>query len=306
MSSPDLPPPQPATQRLDAAVAAAAGVSRAHAQRLIAGGWVTVNGDLAVARDKGRFVTAADAVAVRAGFDTVKPQPDLPLAVVQRGPGWVVLDKPAGQHVHPLRPGETGTLLNAAAGRFAQLAGPQPVGREGGLRSGVVHRLDADTSGALVLALDAAWWDRLREGFAQHRVHKVYRALVAGHPPATGRADLPMAVTRHRRARVQVVDPAHPDARATGLSWRVLETAPRAARVQITLETGFLHQIRVALAHLGHPVLGDRAYGGAVADAAPRQMLHAWKLGGEGLGAECAECPEPEDMARAWRAMASG
>ena len=124
-------------------------------------------------------------------------------------------------------------------------------------------------------------------------MQKVYRALVVGRPPDTGRADLHLAVTRHRPSRVEVVPADRPGARATGLSWRVLDAGPRAVRVEVSLETGFLHQIRAVFAHLGHPVLGDRVYGAAAADMAPRQMLHAWRLSWQNLEAQS---PEPKDF----------
>ena len=286
--------------RLDAAVARQAGVSTGQARRLLAAGGVEVNGQTARAGDKGRRVIAADRLVVAADAERVSPQPDLALEELGRGPGWVALNKPAGVPVHPLTGDETGTLLNAAVARYPELAAGPGVGREGPLRSGVAHRLDVDTSGVLLLALTDDAWDRLRAAFSEHRAVKTYHALVQGHPPDVGRADLPLAVTRHRPARVSVVAPDHPDARATGLSWQTLARRGGAAKIAVSLETGFLHQIRAACAHLGFPVLGDPSYGADAVGLAPRQMLHATaiKIDGETVTAE-----EPEDMRATWAAI---
>lgn len=291
--------PGPRAGRLDGVVARAAGLSVGRARRLLAGGGVDVNGQTARAGDKGRRVTAADRVVVRTDAERVVPEPARTLVELGRGPGWVAVEKPAGMAVHPLTGGETGTLLNAAAARYPELLAG--VGREGPLRSGVVHRLDMDTSGVVLLALTDDAWDRLREAFARHRVSKTYHALVRGNPPdaptAEGRADLHLAVTRHRPALVSVFGSDHPGARATGLSWRTVERRGGVARIEVKLETGFLHQIRVACAHLGFPVLGDRTYGDDVEPRAPRQMLHAASIEVEDVRVVC---PEPADMRATW------
>ena len=286
--------------RLDAAVARQAGISTGQARRLLAGGGVELNGQTARAGDKGRRVTAADRVVVQADAERVVPQPETPLAELARGPGWVAINKPAGMPVHPLTAGETGTLLNAAVARYPELATGAGVGHEGPLRSGVVHRLDVDTSGVLLLALTNDAWDRLRAAFAEHRAVKTYHALVQGNPAEVGRADLPLAVTRHRPARVSIVAPDHPGARATGLSWRTLERRGGVAKIAVSLETGFLHQIRAACAHLGFPVLGDRTYGADAAGLAPRQMLHAAAIEIDGVSVTA---EEPEDMRATWAAI---
>ncbi|MEM6459251.1 MAG: RluA family pseudouridine synthase [Planctomycetota bacterium] len=280
--------PGGAVRRLDVAAAAAAGVSRRRAQRLIADGVVTVNGRAAGAGDKGLSVGPGDVVAVRPGVGLVVPEPEAALDVLAEGPGWVAAAKPAGVAVHPLREGETGTLLNAVAARYPQVQGVGAEGGEGGLASGVVHRLDVATSGVVLLALDEPTWVRLRGAFAGHRVEKRYRAVVAGRPEPSGRADVWLAVTRHRPARVSVVDASRRGARRCGLSWRTLNTLADATEIEVDLETGFLHQVRVTLAHLGHPVLGDRVYGGG---AAGRLMLHAASLRFEEIEAVCPPPP---------------
>lgn len=269
----------PWPRRLDTVAAQAGGVSRRAAQRLIADGAVTLNGRTAAAGDKGRMIGPEDVVIVSADAGQVVPQPDVPLVELASGPGWVAVDKPAGVAVHPLREGETGTLLNAVAARYPQVQGVGAVGGEGGLRSGVVHRLDVATSGALLIALDETTWQRFRSAFSAHRARKTYWAVVDGPIEARGQAELYLLVTRHRPARVEVVDPMRRGARRCDLSWRVEQSGPLASVVAIELGTGFLHQIRAIFAHLGHPVLGDSTYSTReLAESAPRLMLHARRL----------------------------
>src|SRR5262249_9364033 len=206
----------------------------------------------------------------------------------------------AGAPVHPFDEGERGTVLNAAIARHPELHG---VG-EGGLRSGVVHRLDVDTSGVLLVATEEGAWRRLREAFARHRVEKVYRAIGHGRIEAAGSAEIPLALGRHRPARVRVALQGARGARTAELSWTPLQRFADATLVEVRPRTGFLHQIRVALAHLGHPVLGDRVYAaGDAAHAAPRQMLHAAALRFEEVAAES---PDPEDLRALLARLRSG
>jgi 23S rRNA pseudouridine1911/1915/1917 synthase len=294
--------PEEAGARLDALLAARLGIPRARARRLVAQGAVSVDGRLAGAGAKGSPIPAGATVevsaAARAGEERALPEPDASFEVLAEGPGWIALDKPAGTPVHPLAPREGGTLLNALAARRPEVHG---VG-ESGLRSGVVHRLDVQTSGVVLFATSQASWERLREAFSAHRPEKLYRALVLGRLEGEGRVELGLVVSRHRPARVRVVDPRH-DARGRGarlgrLRWRALESFDVATLIEVTLETGHLHQIRASFAHLGHPVAGDRVYGPAEAEdptAAPRQMLHAARLH---LDEIAAESPDPDDLVR--------
>jgi 23S rRNA pseudouridine1911/1915/1917 synthase len=171
---------------------------------------------------------------------------------------------------------------------------------EGGLRSGVVHRLDVETSGVLLFALEESAWQRLRAAFREHRVEKVYRALVAGRVDAAGGAEVGLVLARHRPARVRVLSEEERrrsrGARVCVMSWRPLEHFAAATLLEVRPVTGFLHQIRAVLAQSGHPLLGDRTYAPAeVAAAAPRHMLHAAALRFEEVAAES---PEPEDFRR--------
>jgi 23S rRNA pseudouridine1911/1915/1917 synthase len=295
--------PADAGTRLATYLARRLALSLSQVTRLLDRGAVRVDGRAVRRRDKGLKLVAGQQIAVetftRPEDQRALPEPDAPLDVLAADPGagWVVVNKPAGAPVHPLEPTETGTVLNALAARFPAVHG---VG-EGGLRSGVVHRLDVETSGALVLAIRPDAWRRLRDAFREHRATKIYHAIVLGDPGPGGQARLHLAVTQHRPARVRVLDETDawtsPGARACDLTWRRIERlGTRAALVEVTLRTGFLHQVRVTMAHLGHPIAGDAHYGGATGadpSEAARPMLHARRLAVEGIDVVA---PEPADF----------
>ncbi len=278
--------------RLDRALAARLGISRARVRHLLEVGRIE-KGDLALSiSDKSLQTEPGDRFTItgslRAEDERPTPRPDLDLRVVGEGLGWLVVDKPAGCGVHPLRPDQQDTVLNAVVARYEGILG---VG-EGGLRSGVVHRLDVDTSGALLFAKDEMHWKRFRGAFSEHRVNKTYRAVVAGKFEKARRVDLALEVTRHHPAHVEVVA----GGRRCRQSVRPLEQFAEATLVEVQLETGFLHQIRATMAHLGHPVLGDLEYMSTDEIAkvpAPRQMLHAMRLSVDEISVEA---PLPEDM----------
>jgi 23S rRNA pseudouridine1911/1915/1917 synthase len=312
--------PAEAGLRLDLFLARRLGVSRLEARRLLAAGQVRRGGRTLGPRDKGERVASGQAIAV-SGFAPPDqrrplPQPGLPLAILARGEGWVAVAKPAGMPVHPLRADETGTALNAVAAAHPDIAG---VG-EGGLRGGVVHRLDVDTSGVLLFATRDESWRRLRRLFVEHRIEKTYRAVVLGELAAAGEGAFWLRVARGRPARVVAV-PAAPDgpavpaaaagpggasadappcpppppgARRCGMSWRPLASLRDATLAEARPVTGFLHQVRVTFACLGHPLAGDRLYGPPTdGTGAGRHMLHAARLRWE--EADIA-CPDPDDF----------
>lgn len=310
-------------QRLDVVLCRHLKLSRSQTRQLLEQGQVLLNGSPADLKAKGHLLQWEDSIEV---INFTPPheqqaiaQPDMPLQIVSEGLGWVIVNKPPGMPVHPLRPDETDTVLNALIARYPRIQG---VG-EGGLKSGVAHRLDVDTSGALAFALHPNAWQWLRTAFRQHRISKTYRAIVHGELKQPGNHDLIMrlAITQHRPALVSVLDvrpqdaqddPAQPwteqgplsdaergddpapaqsasaqsaDQRPAGrwckLTWRTLDAAPRASLIEVDLHTGFLHQIRVMLAHIGHPVLGDNRYGNVAINHArkiPHLMLHAHSL----------------------------
>ncbi|MEO0586307.1 MAG: RNA pseudouridine synthase [Planctomycetota bacterium] len=275
-------------RRLDGALAARGGVRGAGARGATVLGRVRRDGRAA---GKGAAVRAGQRVA---GVGAVDDRAEPPtawaghgLTVLAEGAGWVAMDKPAGVAVHPLDGGQERTLLNAVA---ADRPGVVGVG-EGGLRSGVVHRLDVGTSGVVVFATEQATWERLRAAFAEHRVSKRYAAVVHGEvAQEAAEVRLRLAVRAHRPARVGVVAAGEPGYDCS-MAYRVAERREDRTLLDVDLHTGFLHQIRVSLAHLGHPVVGDADYG--VADGAARLMLHAERVA---VGEVLAESPRPFDI----------
>lgn len=281
--------------RLDVFLARVLGATRGQVRRLLAAGGVRVGAGATGLSAKGRLLEPGERVAVEepalAAAAVPEPEPGAPLVVLAEGEGWLAVDKPAGVAVHPLAPGERGTLLNALVARHPEVTG---IG-EGGLRSGVVHRLDVDTSGVLLFATDELRWLDLREAFRRHRVAKTYRALVHGRLAGEGELVLHLSVLRHRPARVGVVEPGAGKSRRTELRWRTLEEFRDTTLVEVSPRTGFLHQIRASLAHLGHPLLGDAAYGAPEGFAA-RHLLHAARVAVDDVAAES---PDAADFAEA-------
>ena len=291
-----------AGMRVDRFLAQRLGLSRTEIRRLLDTGGVRLSGRSLVVGSKGVALRVGDRLEVDAytpvSSQRASPQPELALSLLAQGPGWVAVDKPAGLPVHPLEPGESGTLLNALIARFPALHG---VG-EGGLRSGVVHRLDVDTSGVLLVATEVSSWQRLRAAFREHRVEKRYRAVVEGSPEP-GRVELPLVVAGHRPAHVRVARPGEKSSgvRRTETHWRVLARLSGASLLEVSPVTGYLHQIRATLAHLGAPVLGDARYASPeVAARAPRQLLHAASLRFEEIEVSA---PDPPDFAQALREL---
>ena len=289
--------PREAGLRLDQVLALFLSASRAEARRVLARGGVSVDGRPVSLSDKGTPLRAGQTLSVEAFTPEREqrpvPDPDAHLAVVAEGDGWLAIDKPAGTPVHPLSEHETGTALNAVCARVPDIVG---VG-EGGLRSGVVHRLDVDTSGVMLFATDADRWHQLRTAFRRHRVRKTYHALVHGRMEGAGDLALHLAVAAHRPARVRVVSEGDAAfgkrSRHTRMRWRSLGLGEAATLVEVSPRTGFLHQIRASLAHLGHPVVGDTAYGAPETPGVARHLLHAAQVayGDVRAGAE-----PPEDF----------
>ncbi len=289
--------------RLDAFLAASLGISRAGARRALSRGKVTWRERPVGLDAKGAPIAEGDRIQVVHEPDPSeappRPEPDQPLEIVASGDGWLALDKPAGTPVHPLQVDEGGSLANALVARHPEVIG---VG-EGGLRSGVVHRLDVDTSGVLLFAVQEEAWQRLREAFRRHKVEKTYLAIVAGRLEGEGELALQLSVGRHRPAKVRVLseDDARPGrGRPTRTRWRSLVATDEASLVEARPTTGFLHQIRASLAHLGHPILGDPRYGGPEHALAPRQMLHAQRVRWKEVEATC---EPPADFAAALREL---
>jgi 23S rRNA pseudouridine1911/1915/1917 synthase len=244
---------------------------------------------------------------------------DLPLAVLYEDADLVVLDKAAGMVVHPARGSPRSTVVNALLWRFALGAADA----EGDLpRLGLVHRLDKDTSGCLVVARTEAALASLQAQWRSRTVEKVYLALCHGALAPAGRLDTPYG--RHPRDRTRFTGKLRSAVRRAVTEWRTLESFGRdASLVEVRLHTGRTHQIRVHLAEAGHPLLGDAVYGGTrrearlpadaplrrAAEAVGRQALHAARLAfdqprtGERL---VLEAPLPDDFARALATLRAG
>jgi 23S rRNA pseudouridine1911/1915/1917 synthase len=241
--------------------------SRAQAQLLIDAGLVHVDGELRPKRHAvrpGEVITVAD----RSAEPLQTTVSDATFEVAYEDDHLLVVDKPAGVVVHPARGHRTGTLAQALSGRAA--------GGEESWRAGIVHRLDRDTSGLLVVAKSDPVHRALKALLAQRRLRREYRALVTGHPEArTGTIDAPIG--RDRRDRVLIsIDTDQP--REARTHFEIERLLPEAALVQIALETGRTHQIRVHMAAIGHPVCGDPQYGTAGEYGLGRQFLHAARL----------------------------
>ncbi len=283
--------PAEAGARLDVLLARAfPDLSRSAVQRLVEQGLVEVAGRPVRASAR---PTAGQQVVVRipppAPTELV-PQP-LPLAVVYEDEDVLVIDKPAGLVVHPAPGHPTDTLANALRARYPDLE----IG--GALRPGIVHRLDKDTSGLLVVAKHDRALASLVDQMKRRAVRKEYVALVHGNLPRdAGVIDAPLGRHPHERKRMAVV----PGGREARTHFRVLERFGQYTLVEARLETGRTHQIRVHFAALGHPLAGDPVYG-ASREALPlrRQFLHACRLGFAlpGSGREVLfESPLPADL----------
>jgi len=290
-------------------------VSRATVQRWIEEGRVQVDGKPCRAKDS---VSAGSQIELEAGPpppSEADPDPSVVLDVCYEDPHLLVVNKPAGLVVHPARGHRTGTLVNGLLARpgFA-LPSPDPEDEQGSLRPGIVHRIDKDTSGLLVVAKD----DRTREGLkaqlAQHSVERAYLALTVGTPAA---GTIKTLHARDPKSRLRFTSRTS-EGKTAVTHVRVLErlAGGRAAFIECRLETGRTHQIRVHLSEQSKtPLLSDAVYGGRpsmandvaeISAALGRQALHAAVLGFvHPINSESLrfEAPPPADFARALQAL---
>jgi 23S rRNA pseudouridine1911/1915/1917 synthase len=263
--------------RVDRLVADATGLSRSHVQKLISDGRLTVDGE----------PLRANAI-VQAGTEVrldvpepmaldLAPAPDIPVRIVYEDDDLLIVDKPAGLVVHP-SPGhhDGDTLVNAL---LARAGGAEYGGIAGVARPGIVHRLDRDTSGLLMVAKHDAAQQSLMAQLKARRIRKMYQALVAGNvAAAVGRIEAPIGRDPKHRTRMAVV----PDGRPSVTGYRVRERFAGWTLLELDLVTGRTHQIRVHLDGIGHPVAGDPVYGTGTSRRGPdgldRLFLHAWRL----------------------------
>ena len=269
--------------RLDRALASAVPtLSRERIKALISSGGVRNQAGTAV-RDPASKALAGD-------YEVVVPDPtpahnlpqDIALEIIFEDDHLLIVDKPAGLVVHPAAGNPDGTLVNAllhhCAGRLSGIGGVA--------RPGIVHRIDKDTSGLLVAAKTDVAHEGLSAQFARHSIHRAYHAIVAGIPnPSAGSVDAPLARSSANRQKMAIV--AEGRGKRAVTHYRLLTPLREAALVECRLETGRTHQVRVHMASLGHPLLGDPAYGRTRPAHREtlkslnfsRQALHAAELG---------------------------
>lgn len=290
--------PSETGERIDTFLAKKTGITRSQIQMLIEKGNISVNGKQASQNYK---VKSGDFIVIRMPekeTDDLIPEP-IPLEILYKDRNLVVVNKPANMVVYPSAGHNQGTLMNVIAyhcHKLATIGGP--------LRPGVVHRLDKDTSGVMVVALDDKAYYSLAEQFRARSINRKYIALVYGKPKKnSGEISLPIGRSESDRKKMSTRIKKGKEAVTR---WKVLERLENATLIEARLGTGRTHQIRVHFASIGHPVMGDRTYGGKTEIGIkkkkviiPRQMLHAETLGfihpATGKYIEFSS-PMPEDM----------
>ncbi|MBQ6325383.1 MAG: RluA family pseudouridine synthase [Clostridia bacterium] len=259
--------------RLDVFAASLAGVTRSRAGALIRDGHVTADGQ--IQRKPGFALKPGMRVCVEVpeAAPAKARAEDIDLDIVYQDADVAVVFKPSGMVVHPAAGNETGTLVNALLKHLDGLSG---IGGE--IRPGIVHRIDKDTSGLLLVAKNDMAHVSLSEQIRAHAVHRVYQAIViGGFREDAGTVDAPIGRHPVDRKKMAIV----PNGREAVTHWRVLERLRGATLVECRLTTGRTHQIRVHMASIGHPVLGDPVYGPRHSPypVAGGQLLHACRIG---------------------------
>ncbi|MDP9069064.1 MAG: RluA family pseudouridine synthase [Actinomycetota bacterium] len=267
------PNEQEVGERVDVVLAARGAVTRTLAQRALRDRAVLVNG--AGARPSHRLEIGDVVEGELPEAQVAAPAAEnIGIEVRYRDEWLLVISKPPGLVTHPARGHDSGTLVNALLGLGV------PLSNQDSIRPGIVHRLDKDTSGLLLVAKDDVTQERLVDAIRRRDVERRYLALVRGAPgAATGTIEAPVGRHPNKRRLMAVVAGGKPSV----THYTVLAEGAESALLEVTLGSGRTHQIRVHLAHLGHPVLGDRTYGGfserTRALGLQRPFLHAWRLG---------------------------
>lgn len=266
--------PDQAGLRLDALLAKEMDISRSAAQQWLEKGLVTANDKPLNKKDKLQpgaiiYVDVPDPVAYEVTAE------DIPLDIIYEDEHLLVVNKPKGMVVHPAAGHYSGTLVNALMAH----CGDSLSGINGVLRPGIVHRIDMDTSGLLIVAKNDAAHQGLAEQIKEHSFTRIYEAVVVGHPKEnTGTVCAPIGRHPHNRKKMTVTATNSKEATT---HYEVLTRYPGYAHLRLRLETGRTHQIRVHMAHIGHPVAGDTVYG------AEKQPKICQNLNGQCLHAKC-------------------
>jgi len=260
-------------QRLDLFVGHALGLSRARLKALFDEGGVRVDGRKA---KKGQLISAAQKVEVELDERSTAPVAvaESPLTVLYEDESLVAMDKPAGVPAHPLRPGETGTAVNALLARYPECATASTDEREGGL----CHRLDVETSGVMLAARTREAWTAMREALTGREIDKRYTALVSGPLADEGEIELPLRHDARHSERMEAAVEETDGARPALSTFRVVSRQGEWSLVEVRIITGVHHQVRAHLAAVGAPIAQDRVYGGREVPGLSRFFLHARSL----------------------------
>ena len=290
------PDPEEIGSRVDVVVARRTGAPRSVVQKALRAGDLTVGGKTS---RPSRRLEVGDVIegSIPSSERATPEGEDIPIVIRYSDARVLAVSKPAGLVTHPSGGHDTGTLVNALIGL------DEPLARADSARPGIVHRLDKDTSGLLLVAKDDAAHAYLVEAMKRREIERGYLALVRGRPPAmTGTIEAPLGRHPVRRHRMAVVAGGRPAV----THYREIGHSDDLTLLEVRLETGRTHQIRVHLAHFGHPILGDRTYGGdpgpARALGLERFFLHASSLAfphpDDGRRVEVTD-PLPDDLTRA-------
>ena len=262
--------------RLDRFVADRLGQSRAQVRKLLDAGAVLLNSQ---SIDKpGTLLQSGDVIQIDPQIleqsQSIAPNPDLHIPVLFENANLLIVNKPAGIGVHPLNPQQTDTVLNGLITQYPQI---QDVG-EGSLRSGVIHRLDVTTTGTLMIALTKQGYNIGRRAITSKQYTlKRYRAIIHGKPKRdTQTLHRNLIIAQHQPAKVRVIADPTTQSRSCSMSYAVIRSVKNMSDISVDLQSGFLHQIRVMMADLGHPIVGDTLYGSTRDDC--RVMLHAQRI----------------------------
>jgi 23S rRNA pseudouridine1911/1915/1917 synthase len=275
--------------------------SRRAAQELIARGMVRVNG---ARLHKAEVVSPSDRIEVLAELraNSIEPNPELPIEILYADRALILVNKPGRMPCHPLRAGESNTVMNAMVARFPETAAAGNTPREGGL----VHRLDNGTSGALLIARTPEAFTVLRSAIRVGKIVRVYQALVAGHLASRLELNSPIAHHRANSRKMRLGDPESDERKRAGrpaatLVEPVREVGP-ATLIRVVPRTGLRHHIRLHLASAGFPIVGDALYGGPQVAGLPenRFWLHLGEvaLDSPASGHIKVTAPLPRDLAR--------